>query len=147
MRVRRDEAGLVPPGRLTRRAEFLAVAAARRKWVAPGVIVQAMPRGDDAPMRVGFTASRRVGPAVIRNRARRRLRAAAAEVLGRRGAPGFDVVLIARSETPARGFDDLAGDIGRALVKLGAARPSSQPVAQPIAGASATPSSHGMADR
>jgi ribonuclease P protein component len=123
MRVRRDEAGLVPPGRLLRRPEFLAVAAARRKWAAPGVIVQALARQDAAPMRVGFTASRKVGNAVLRNRARRRLRAAAAEVLGRRGAPGQDVVLIARSETAVRPFEALVGDIALALRKLKAERP------------------------
>lgn len=127
MRVRRDEAGLVPPGRLLRRPEFLAVAAARRKWAAPGVIVQALARADDDPMRVGFTASRKVGNAVVRNRARRRLRAAAAEVLGRRGAAGHDVVLIARTDTADRPFEALVGDIALALRKLRADRSAGSP--------------------
>ena len=84
-------------GRLTQRSEFLRVAAARRKWAAPGLVLQACERTDDAtasgPPRVGFTATRKVGGAVVRNRARRRLRAAAAacsayavEALGRHGA-------------------------------------------------------------
>jgi ribonuclease P protein component len=127
MRVRHDEEGFVPPGRLLKRPEFLAVAAARRKWAAPGVIVQARARADAGPMRVGFTASRKVGNAVVRNRARRRLRAAAAEVLGRRGAAGHDVVLIARTETAGRPFEDLVGDIARALGKLKAERSTGTP--------------------
>ena len=91
--------------RLKRRAEFLRVAGGRRKAVTPGLILQALerPREDaamlnadtnDAP-RVGFTASRKVGIAVARNRARRRLKAAAAQVMPRRNDPldpeGFGV--------------------------------------------------------
>ena len=74
--------------RLKRRPEFLRVAGGRQKWVAPGLILQALRQDDSkpstegiAPARVGFTASAKVGNAVVRNRARRRLRAAAASVL------------------------------------------------------------------
>ena len=133
MRVRLDDPGLIRLGRLKKRAEFLAVAGTRRKWAAPGVIVQAR-RWDDAEgeseagtscdLRVGYTASRKVGNSVARNRARRRLRAAAAEVLGRRAAPGHDLVLIARGETIRRPFADLVADLDRALQKLGAVRPA-----------------------
>jgi ribonuclease P protein component len=133
MRVRLDDPSLIRLGRLKKRAEFLAVAATRRKWAAQGVIVQ-LRRWDGAPgegaedgpdscdVRVGYTASRKVGNSVIRNRARRRLRAAAAEVLGRRAAPGCDLVLIARSETVRRPFASLVADLDRALEKLGAVR-------------------------
>jgi ribonuclease P protein component len=131
MRVRLDDPSLIRLGRLKKRAEFLAVAATRRKWVAPGVIVQAR-RWDDVEagsettagcdIRVGFTASRKVGNSVARNRARRRLRAAAVEALGRRAAPGHDLVLIARGETLRRPFADLVADLDRALQKLGAVR-------------------------
>ncbi len=71
-------------GRLTRRPEFLRVADGRRKWVAPGLILQALERqppadgNGDRAARAGFTASAKVGNAVARNRARRRLKAAAA---------------------------------------------------------------------
>ena len=71
--------------------------------------------GANEATRVGFTASRKVGNAVVRNRAKRRLRAAAAEVLTREGRPGTDYVLIARSETAGRNYADLLGDLAGAL--------------------------------
>ena len=70
--------------RLKVRADFLRVAALRRKWAAPGLILQAAPAtGTELQadsLRVGFTVSKKVGNSVCRNRARRRLRAAVAEV-------------------------------------------------------------------
>jgi ribonuclease P protein component len=71
--------------------------------------------GDAAAVRIGFTASRKVGNAVVRNRAKRRLRAAAAEVLSRDGRPGTDYVLIARAGTGERRYVDLLGDLASAL--------------------------------
>lgn len=105
--------------RLKTRADFLRVAAARRRAVRPGLLLQAAPRppemsGGDA-VRVGFTASRKVGNAVIRNRAKRRLRAVAAEVLGRAGRPGTDYVLVARGGTGERRYAELVGDLETAL--------------------------------
>lgn len=116
-------------GRLLRRPEFLAVAGARRKWAAPGLILQAR-RHDDRqhppeggpPVRLGLTASKKVGNAVARNRARRRLRAAAREVLTTHAAPGHDFVLIARTETLRRRYADLLADLGAGLRRLGAWR-------------------------
>jgi ribonuclease P protein component len=114
-------------GRLKRRAEFLQVAAANRKWVAPGLILQVRRQpspeseSDDAarlePVRVGFTASRKVGNAVKRNRARRRLRAVAAEVLTK-AEPGTDFVLIARAATVDRDYHALVGDLVAGLKRL-----------------------------
>ena len=105
--------------RLKTRADFLRVAALRRRGVRPGLILQAAPRPADdgaaSGVRVGFTASRKVGNAVVRNRAKRRLRAAAAEVLAVRGRPGMDYVLIARGETGDREYRDLVGDLEAAL--------------------------------
>lgn len=69
-------------------------------------------------MRVGFTASRKVGNAVIRNRAKRRLRAAAAEVLRRDGDPETDYVVIARGDTAARPYADLVGDLESAVRQI-----------------------------
>ena len=75
-------------GRLRKRCEFLAVAATNRRWTSPGVVLQARKfSADDAPpaepgLRVGFTATRKVGNAVARNRAKRRLRAAVRDVIG-----------------------------------------------------------------
>jgi ribonuclease P protein component len=117
------------PGRLLRRSEFLAVAGARRKWVAPGLILQIRrhddrqrPAAGEPSVRVGFTASRKVGGAVERNRARRRLRAAVREVVPALAAPGYDIVVIARAQTLSRGFDDLRQDLVTGLRRLGAAR-------------------------
>ena len=113
--------------RLTRRAEFLRVANAKRKSVTPGLILQILryPGGDtSAPAgpRVGFTASRKVGIAVERNRARRRLRAAVDQVMRLHAAPGNDYVVIARPETVKRPFAALKGDLEKALRQLGAWR-------------------------
>jgi ribonuclease P protein component len=113
-------------GRLTRRPEFLRVADGRRKWVAPGLILQALDRqlpaaaagGEGREARVGFTASAKVGNAVARNRARRRLKAAAAAMLPLHGRPATDYVLIARIETLTRPFPALLQDLEAALRRL-----------------------------
>ena len=112
--------------RLKRRPEFLRVAAGRQKWVAPGLILQALRQDDSkpstgviAPARVGFTASAKVGNAVVRNRARRRLRAAAASVLPLHAEPAHDYVLIARAGTLKRRFADLLVDLEAGLKRLG----------------------------
>ncbi len=116
-------------GRLMRRPEFLAVAGARRKWVAPGLILQARrhderqhPPASGPAVRFGLTASKKVGNAVARNRARRRLRAAAMELLAAHGTPGYDLVLIARSETLVRGYAELKADLAAGMKRLGAWR-------------------------
>lgn len=71
----------------------------------------------DNTIGVGFTASKKVGGAVARNRAKRRLRALAAEILPAEGRPGFDYVLIARPATVTRAFDDLRADLREALAR------------------------------
>jgi ribonuclease P protein component len=110
-------------GRLKRRPEFVRVAGTGRRWVTPGLIVQARRRADAAeatpgPPRVGFTASRRVGNAVARNRARRRLRALADKLLPELGVPGHDYVIVARAETVRRPFPALMQDLATALTRL-----------------------------
>jgi ribonuclease P protein component len=67
---------------------------------------------------VGFTASRKVGNSVARNRAKRRMRAAAASVLPFHGRPGTDYVLIARASTPDRPFSALVADLESALRRI-----------------------------
>lgn len=107
--------------RLKQRSEFLRVAGARRKWAAPGLVLQARRRADDdGDTRYGLTASRKVGGAVIRNRARRRLRAAAETVIPAHAASGYDLVLIARKTTAARPFTALLEDLKTALKRVGA---------------------------
>ena len=104
------------------RADFLRVAATRRRAVLPGLILQAAPRPQSgaatAPFGVGFTASRKVGNAVRRNRAKRRLRAAAAAIIPAHGRPGTDYVLIARAETPDRPYAALLADLVAALRRV-----------------------------
>ena len=84
--------------RMTSRPQFLA--AAKGVSEARGaVVVQRMDRADGNPsIRLGFTATRKVGNAVIRNRAKRRLRAVAQQVLPALARPGWDYVLVARPE-------------------------------------------------
>ena len=112
------------PGRLKQRADFLRVAAGRRKSVESGLILQALPRPvEDGPgqcgeLRVGFTASKKVGNSVARNRARRRLREAARAVIVAHGTPGQDYVVIARRETLVRPYQALLADLTHALKRL-----------------------------
>jgi ribonuclease P protein component len=113
---------------LRHRREFLALAENGRKWAAPGLVLQAgSPSGDAVPesktaIRYGLTASSRIGNAVIRNRARRKLRALATEILPAHAVPGRDYVLIARATTAKRPYADLKQDLITALRKLGAWR-------------------------
>ena len=109
----------VAVARLKRRADFLRVASTRRRYAAPGVVLQAMKRdGDETGLRVGFTATRKLGGAVQRNRAKRRLRAAAHAVLPVAGAHGYDYVLIARAGTLTRPWPLLLEDLNKALLAV-----------------------------
>ncbi len=116
-------------GRLKRRADFLRVAAVRRKWAAPGLILQvaAQPEPAEESVRVGFTASRKVGNAVKRNRARRRLKALVREMIATGANPGLDLVLIARPATVDRPFDELRRDLQQSLQRTKAARKRPDP--------------------
>lgn len=97
------------------RADFLRAAKAQSKGV-DGFHLQARDRGDDGPCRLGITCSKKVGNAVARNRARRRLREAARLELPFHGRAGWDYVLIGRRDvTATRAFDALRADVRRAL--------------------------------
>ena len=105
--------------RLKKRPEFLAVAATSLRYATPGVVVQARPAPESAtpvsPARFGFTATRKLGGAVQRNRARRRLKAAAAMLAPERAKPGVDYVFVARAGTIDRPWQDLLRDVGQAM--------------------------------
>lgn len=120
-----NTAGNMPPAvsvclqGLTKRSQFLALNRARRQGTG-GMLVQGRNRGDDDPVvGVGFTCSKKVGNAVARNRAKRRLREVARQVLPEHGRPGWDYALIGKpGATAERDFVDLIGDLTYALKKL-----------------------------
>jgi len=134
--------------RLKKRADFLRVAGQRKKWATPGLVLQAAPvplvpvnanaeadassagfsccpvdRAGREIIRVGFTTSKKVGNAVARNRARRRLRAAVDAVFPEQARPGLDYVVIGRQETVARAYSLLLQDLRTALKRVGGLRP------------------------
>jgi ribonuclease P protein component len=99
------------------------------------VLVQARERGDGASaIRAGFTATRRIGGAVVRNRAKRRLREAARLLLAGFGRPGCDYVFIARGGTGTRPWARLLDDVKTALIRLAADLEATPPAPLPIDG-------------
>lgn len=109
------------PQRLKRRAEFLRVAAKGRRAAVHGLVLQALPREDDMVARLGFTVTRKVGNAVVRNRTRRRLKEAARLFFAAHPVTGVDLVLIGRDATRGRDFAALTEDLRRALGRAGVA--------------------------
>ncbi len=104
--------------RILKRPEYLAVASTRRKWVTPAFILQAKPSEADSPPRVGFTVSKKVGKAVIRSKARRRLKEAARIIFPDHASPGWDYVLVGRPSATDMDFKKLCSDMRWALAKL-----------------------------
>ncbi|MBN8807140.1 MAG: ribonuclease P protein component [Sphingomonas sp.] len=123
-----DDAGPPPPGAraglisgavvtLTRRKDFLAANSGRRAPM-PGFVLLVKPRDDGDPtMRVGYTVTKKIGNAVVRNRIKRRFRALAREVLPVSGVAGADHVLIGRGDGLTREFAQLKRDLAKALAK------------------------------
>ena len=104
--------------RLRKRAQFLQArrgATERRR----ALLVQAINRNDDKPhIGEGFTATKRIGNSVIRNRAKRRLREAARQLLLKHGRTGADYVFIARATTASISWQRLLDDMEKALISL-----------------------------
>lgn len=108
--------------RLKKRSEFLACAQGPSS-AKGAVVVQARPRRDDSnSIRVGFTATKRIGGAVERNRAKRRMREAARLLVPEYGQPGHDYVIIARGGAISRSWPRLLDDVKSALIRLAAER-------------------------
>ena len=121
--------------RMTSRPQFLA--AAKGVSEARGaVVVQRLDRQDGVPtVRLGFTATRKVGNAVIRNRAKRRLREAARAAAPLLAVAGSDYVFVARMGTADRPWDRLLDDVKSALTRLATPRPA--PKTAPLTSANA----------
>lgn len=112
---------------LAKRSDFLRIAGANKKWVSDSMIVQVakMPEPDASDfsddslgIRVGYTASKRVGNAVQRNRAKRRLREVVRQLLWDKGKKGHDYVLIARTAILDMPFDQLIRDFSWCFKRL-----------------------------
>jgi len=119
--------------KLTKRAQFLFVRQGARSGRGV-VLVEARRRTEAGPIGLGLTASKKVGNAVTRNRARRRLREAARQLLPEHGLAGVDYVLVARQSTPEADWAALLDDLKNALIRLraeletgAAARPQRAP--------------------
>ena len=106
-------------GWLVKRADYLSMQQPdAKRWSTPFFVLQLRPLKDvsDVSWRVGFTTSRKVGNAAIRNRARRRLREIARAILPVTGRPGWDYVLVGRPDTTiSRDFAQMRADLVRAL--------------------------------
>ncbi|MYH59551.1 MAG: ribonuclease P protein component [Boseongicola sp. SB0675_bin_26] len=105
---------------LRKRADYLKAAAGMRRST-PGFVLQIRNRGEEEPesIRVGITCSKKVGNAVTRNRAKRRLREVARLILPEHGRNGFDYVLIGRRhETASRDFATMLEDLRHALAEV-----------------------------
>jgi ribonuclease P protein component len=110
---------LIPLGRLTKRAEFLRVRDGRA-WRAPSLVLQARARPDGSlpdseKAHFGFTATRRLGNAVARNRARRRLKETVRLVAHAHARPGYDYVVIARQGALTQSFEHIQKELRQAL--------------------------------
>ncbi|MEW9808525.1 ribonuclease P protein component [Mesorhizobium marinum] len=104
------------PARLRKRAEFLAV---RRGEKRRGrlFLLEVLDRGDDAPPRVGFTVTKKVGNAVVRNRVRRRLKEAVRVQAAGDMRRGSDYVIVGREDVLAAPFAELGAELSRRLRK------------------------------
>ena len=114
-------------GKLRNRPQFLKVAAKGRKWVTPGFILQVRSHNYEERkiathenIRIGYSVSKKVGGAVVRNRVKRRLRALVVKVISSYARVNKDYVLIGRKNAFDRPFDFMVSDMNWALRKLDA---------------------------
>jgi ribonuclease P protein component len=103
---------------LSKRADFLAANRGKRAPM-PGFVLLVRPRGDeDQTVRVGYTVTKKIGNAVVRNRMKRRFRALVRDTFPESAIPGADHVLIGRSSGIERDYASLSSELKRALAKL-----------------------------
>ena len=96
------------------RAGFLAARSKGVKALARGLVIQAVNRGA-GDWRIGLTATKKIGNAVTRNRARRRMRALARDYLSPLAKNGIDYVLIARHDTATANWQNMANGLQKAI--------------------------------
>ena len=111
---------------LQRRADFVAAANSGFKFVKPTLLVQLRPATSASDIRIGFTATKKLGNAVVRNRVKRRMRAAAARLVPQYGRTGCDYVFIGREAAIVCAFDDLIRDMKHALKRLSDLMPQAE---------------------
>ena len=115
---------------LRQRADFLKLQTTGQKWVTPAFVIQLLANPDSAePVSIGFTATKKLGGAVIRNRCKRRLRAMCDEAVDNFEIKGIQMVIIARQEALTRDFVQLTKDLNWALRKLGMVKTNDQQTA------------------
>ncbi|WP_428407878.1 ribonuclease P protein component [Hyphococcus sp.] len=105
-------------GVIKKRQDFLAMRDADKAQSASFLMLARKNPENGLAARLGLTVTKKLGGAVIRNRIRRRLRAAAREIFPAHAAPGTDYVLIARKAAYDRNFEALLDDMKRALLRL-----------------------------
>lgn len=104
--------------KIKKRSDFLRIQSKGRKWVSHGLIIQTMPN-EDGIKRIGYTVTKRTDKsAVKRNRIKRRLRAAAADILPEHAKNGQDYILVGRPQTLTRPYETLKNDIKWCLGKM-----------------------------
>ena len=113
---------MIKPGHLKKRPEFLCLAQKGDKWVSETVIVQALP-SETNQIRFGYTATKKLGNAVIRNRAKRRMRAAVEEITRENFLRSSDIVLIARPEIITCDWNNLIKNLTWCLKRLNIIQP------------------------
>lgn len=106
-----------PPPTIAKRADFLAANRGKR-FVTPGFILLIRAREPDAPMRAGFTVTKKIGNSVVRSRLKRRLREVVRLGLAEHGHPGADHVLIGRDAGLTRDFAAMQADLAKACARL-----------------------------
>ena len=101
---------------LKKRSEFLAIAASNKKFVTRSLVIQYRknPESSDA-IRVGYTVTKKQGNAVMRNRMKRRMRAAVQDIFATHAKTGYDYVLIGRHQLRDYAYDKLTQDMIFAL--------------------------------
>ena len=96
------------------RAGFLAARSNGKKALSRGLVIQAI-QNETSQWRIGLTATKKIGNAVTRNRARRRMRALARSYLAPLAQPGIDYVLIARHDTVTADWQDMGKGLQKAI--------------------------------